>query len=438
MMKVKYPIPSDKGLDNTLNLIKEGFHFIPERRKKLQSDIFETRLLGKKAICMAGEQAAEVFYDNDKFKRKGAIPKPLKKSLLGEKGIHGKDGEMHKQRKRMHLSMMTPERIEEMKRIAVEELDNKVSKWEKKKKVVLFEEMHEILTRTGCRWAGIPLKENEVKRRTREIGAMVDSFGGSVTRFREGKKARDSQEKWLGDIIKKVRSGKLNPPAYTPAYIVAHHRDINGKKLDIHTAAVELNNSFRPLIATAYFVVFGAMALHEYPQEAEKIKNDQDNYTQMFTQEVRRYYPFAPAMAAKVKKKFIWHDYKFKKNMLVVLDIFGTNRHPEYWDEPDKFIPERFKNWKESPFAFVPQGGGDHHTGHRCAGEWLTVIVMNAIFKYLAENMTYHVPEQDFSYSMTRMPTVPKSGFVITNVKKIKDNPAEIIASRQKHTAIKS
>lgn len=68
------------------------------------------------------------------------------------------------------------------------ELDLKVSEWENEEKVVFFEEVKEVLTRTGCRWAGIPLLEGEVKQRTWELGEMVDSFGGSVARFHSGKK----------------------------------------------------------------------------------------------------------------------------------------------------------------------------------------------------------------------------------------------------------
>ncbi|WP_274622832.1 cytochrome P450 [Sinobaca sp. H24] len=60
--------------------------------------------------------------------------------------------------------------------------------------------------------------------------------------------------------------------------------------------------------------------------------------------------------------------YYFKKNRLVILDIYGTNRHPGLWERPYDFLPERFENWKGSPFAFIPQGGGDHHTGTLCRG----------------------------------------------------------------------
>lgn len=437
-MKVRTPIPRAKELDSTLSLINEGFNFLPSRRKELGSDIFETRLIGQKAVCISGETAAAVFYDNKYFKRKGAIPKPLKKTLLGEGGVHSRDGEDHHQQKRMFLSMMTPERLEEVKRMAIQELDIKVTEWEKRDKIVLLDELEEILSRAVMHWAGLPLKESEVKQRTDELVAMVDSFGGSLTRFKEGAKTRKTHEEWLKGIIKDIRSGVYNPPPYTPAYIVAHHRGSNGKLLDLHTAAVDLNNAYRPMIATAYLIVFGAMALHQYPETKAKMQANEDNYSHMFAQEVRRYYPFAPAMGAKVKKDFIWHGYHFKENTLVILDIFGTNRHPDSWDRPDEFIPERFKNWKGSPFSFVPQGGGDHHMGHRCAGEWMTVMIMQSFFKYLTENIRYTVPDQDLEYDMARMPTMPKSRFIISNVQKIKNQPDNVFFQEQNQTVVQA
>lgn len=420
-MKVKTPIPRAKGIDNSLALINEGFDFLLNQRKELGSDIFETRLLGKKAICIAGEEAAELFYDTEKFKRKDATPKPLKMSLFGDGSLHGLDGEAHRNRKRTFLSMFTPDRVGDLKQMALKHFDAKASQWEKQDQVSVFEDMQEILARAGCEWAGIPLEEHEVKQRTDEMIEMIDSFGGSLSRFRDGKKARDSHEEWLEKIIKAVRKGKMNPPPNTAAYIIAHHRETNGKKLDTSTAAVELSNAFRPLLATAYFLTFGAVAMHEHPEAREKLKNDTGQYSHMFAQETRRYYPFVPAMTAYVKKSFTAHGYKFKKNTRVVLDIFGTNRHPDSWDQPDAFIPERFKDWHGSPFSFIPQGGGDHHTGHRCAGEWLTVIVMSSFFEFFAKNLTYDVPEQDLSFSMKRMPTYPKSGFIIENVRKTAD-----------------
>ncbi|WP_245844503.1 cytochrome P450 [Salinicoccus kekensis] len=439
-VKVKNPIPRDKGVDNTLDLMQEGFNFIPDRRKELESDIFKTRLLGRKAICIAGEEAAEIFYDESKFKRKGAMPKPLKSSLLGEGGVHGLDGEDHRQRKRMILSMMTPERLEDMKRIAVEELDKRAAEWENQSEVVILDEIQKVFGVTGMRWAGLPLEGEDIEQRVDELVDMVDFGGSDVARtaasFTSGMASRKSHEKWLKQLIKKVRAGKLDAHPSTPLYIVAHHTENDGKPLDLHSAAVDLNNAYRPLIAAAYFVAFGLLAIHEHPGVGEKLKSDK-SYSKMFTQEVRRYYPFAPAMVAKVKNKFEWKGHKFKKNRMVILDLFGTNRHPDAWEDPDEFKPERFRDWDESPFAFVPQGGGDFYAGHRCAGEWLTVMVMRSTFEYITKSMTYDVPNQDLEYDMTRIPAFPKSGFIINNVKRTGVAAEDLKMDEQSPTVVK-
>lgn len=44
------------GHDSTLALLSEGYTFIPKRCQRYRSDIFETRLMLTRAICMTGER----------------------------------------------------------------------------------------------------------------------------------------------------------------------------------------------------------------------------------------------------------------------------------------------------------------------------------------------------------------------------------------------
>ncbi|MED0666968.1 cytochrome P450 [Bacillus badius] len=411
------PIPKEKGLDHTLALLEEGYQFIPERRSELQSDIFQTRILGQKAICIAGEEAAALFYDEQLFTRKGAAPKHVQKNLFGENAIQTLDGEEHKQRKRMFLSMMTPGRLDELVSITRRKWQEKVPEWEQRDEIVLLHEAEEIMCRIACEWAGVPVTESEVKQRAIDFGLMIDTFAAVGSRYREGKRARARSEKWIEKIMKQIRAKKLHPPENTAAYIIAWHRELNGKLLSDRMAAIELINILRPIVAIGRFVTFGALALHDYPEAREKVKEDEKNYSQMFVQEVRRFYPFGPFTGARVREDFEWRGYPFKKGTLVILDIYGTNHHPDLWENPDAFQPERFEDWKESPFSFIPQGGGDHYMGHRCAGEWVTVLVMKESLEFLTRDIAYEVPEQDLTYDMGRIPAVPASRFVMNNVR---------------------
>ena len=129
-MQAMKHVPHDRGLDNTIDLLNEGYMFIKNRVEQYKSDIFETHLIGQKVICMTGEEAAKIFYDPELFYRNGATPKRVQKTLFGVGAIQSLDGE---------------------------------------EQIVLFDEVSEILCRAVCQWAGVPLKECEVKERAEDF-----------------------------------------------------------------------------------------------------------------------------------------------------------------------------------------------------------------------------------------------------------------------------
>src|SRR5699024_12790988 len=106
------------------------------------------------------------------------------------------------------------------------------------------------------------------------------------------------------------------------------------------------------------------------------------------------------------------------KDQRLVIDVYGTLHSEDLWDKPNEFIPERFIDWDGSPFDMLPQGGGDYWTNHRCAGEWITVIIMEETMKYFANEITWDVPEQDLSIKLNSIPGYINSGMVINNVGK--------------------
>ncbi|WP_163971455.1 cytochrome P450 [Oceanobacillus halotolerans] len=420
-MTSNYQIPVDHGTDNSLQLLMEGYHYIPNRCRKYNTKIFETHILGgQKAICIQGKEAAEIFYDNERFQRKGAAPPRIQKSLFGVNAVQTMDGKAHQHRKKLFMSLMTPERIQLLKEITEQQWDIAIDKWENMDgRIELFTETEEMMTRIACQWAGVPLRASELTARASDLGALIDAFGAVGPRHWHGRIARPRIEAWIMNVIDQVRNGNLKPPEDTPLHAFSWHRDLNGNLLSTNMAAVELINIIRPIVAIGRYITFGALALHDYPETKEKLQEDDGTYSQMFVQEVRRYYPFGPFLGARVKKDFTWNGHAFKQGTMVLLDIYGTNHDPELWDNPDRFYPERFYNWEGSPFDFIPQGGGDYHMGHRCAGEWVTIEVMKTSLDIMAKKLAYSVPDQNLEFSMVRMPSIPKSRFIIENVRRI-------------------
>lgn len=409
-------IPHEKCLDSTLNLLMEGYLFIPNRCMKYKSDLFVTRVMGKKVVCMSGEDAAEIFYNNLLFTRKGALPKRIQKTLFGMKAIQTMEGTGHRSRKKMFLSIMEPVKIEKLDAITKKLWKIHAKEWTNKK-LILFDEAATILCRAACIWCGIPVTKSECRKLAQDMSAMVDAFGAIGSRYYKGRIARIRTERMMEDIITKVRQGVLIVPIDSALHSIAFYKDPDGKLLPPKIAGIELINIIRPITAIATYITFGALALHHNPECRKKILKEEPNYSHMFAQEIRRFYPFAPFLGAKVKNNFVFNNYCFKKGTLVFLDIYGTNHDERIWKNPNVFYPERFTYSDKNPYNFIPQGGGDYETGHRCPGEWVTIMLLKTSIEFLVKNLSYKVPLQDLSYSLRRIPAIPKSRFIISKVK---------------------
>jgi len=418
-MKTLEKVPYDKNLDNTLSLMLEGYLFIKNRVDRYSSNLFQTRLMMQNVICMSGKEAAEIFYDPERFQRHNAAHKRVQKTLLGLNAIQTMDGDSHNHRKQVFLSLMTPHHQKRLVELAMERWQSSIPQWEEAHKIVLFDEAQDVLCQIACSWAGVPLDDMQIKERASDFGALIDSFGAVGPRYWEGRKARIKTEKWLKEIIKDVRTGKLKPEKGSALHAISYYKDPNGKQLDIQMAAVELINVLRPIVAIATYITFAATALHEHPECTDKLRLNTGNYIEWFVQEIRRYYPFTPFIGARVRKDFIWNQCHFSKGTLVLLDAYGTNHDSRIWHNPNDFQPERFKKWKGSLFDFIPQGGGKPSTGHRCPGEGITVAVIKTSLDFLVNKIEYEVPKQDLSYNLAIIPTLPESGFVMTNIKGI-------------------
>ncbi|MDG4796118.1 cytochrome P450 [Micromonospora sp. WMMD1082] len=409
-------IPRDRSPDSTLAFLRAGYRFIGKRCDRYGSDIFQARLLLESTICVRGRPAAELFYDTDRFVREGALPARGQRTLTGRGGVQGLDGDAHRDRKAMFMSLMTPAAIGHLGRLFADEWQSRIPAWELAGPVTLHTEAASMLTRAVCAWAGVPLTDGEVDRRTADLQAMIDSAAAIGPRHWRGRLGRLRGESWAEDLIQRVRGGSLPAPEGSALRVIAEHRDGQGRALPRRVAAVELLNVLRPTVAVARFVVFAALALHDHPAWRQRVRDD--DTTEQFVQEVRRCYPFFPVAAARVRRSFDWRGYHFPQGRRVLLDLYGTDHHPEWWPEPEQFRPERFAGWRGDPFTLIPQGGGGHLTGHRCAGEWITIELMKRAVNLLTDAMRYDVPPQDLSVDLSRMPALPPSGFVVTAVRR--------------------
>lgn len=411
-------IPRDLQAESSLSLLSEGYSFIPSRCQRLGSDIFQVRLLLQNTICMSGEEAAKLFYDEQLFERQHAAPRMLQKTLFGQGGVQGLDGEAHRHRKRLFMSLLTDDAVAELVRLSETHWQAAIETWQRSDRIVLMPEVQAILTRSVCEWAGVPLAEGEVLLRRDQLAAMIDGAGGIGARHLRARKARKEAENWMIGLISRVRAGELQVDETRALAVVARYLDLGGKALDERAAAVEMLNLLRPTVAVTRFIIYAALELLAHPEWQQRLQRD-DAALEPFAQEVRRLHAFFPFTAARVRKDFEWRGYHFPKGTRVLLDLYGTNRDSRLWTEPEAFRPERFATWDGSAFNFITQGGGDAATGHRCPGEPLAISLLMSALRMLTRRMTYAVPAQDLRMDASRMPAQPESLLIIEDVRSV-------------------
>ncbi|PWR08060.1 cytochrome P450 [Micromonospora acroterricola] len=410
-------MPADRSPDSTLAFLRAGYRFIGERCDRYGSDIFQTRILLAPTICLRGRPAAALFYDTERFQRREAMPLRVQRTLTGRGGVQGLDGPEHRDRKAMFMSIMTPAAIRQLGQLFDDEWQAQVPAWEGAGPVALYDALGRVLTRVVCSWAGVPLAASQIDRRAVQLHAMIEAPAMVGPRHWRGLLARRRAEHWIADIIERTRIGTLPAPTGSALKVIAEHRTARGTLLPRRIAAVELLNVLRPVVAVDRYMVFAALALHDHPAWRERVRED-DEATEQFVQEVRRYYPFFPAATARVRHSFDWEGHHFPRGRRVLLDLYGTNHHPALWPEPELFRPERFAGRRVDPFELVPQGGGDHATGHRCAGEWITIELMKRAVTNLTRTMRYEVPPQNLALDLHRMPALPRAGLTLTNIRR--------------------
>lgn len=396
-----------KRSDRSLELIRRGYLFGPSVRAGTPTA--QIRLFGRRTGVVAGVEGVRSFYDESEVQRQGAVPRLLRRTLFGEGAVHGLDGEAHRHRKAMFLALLTPQAAASIAALAAQRWDAWAADRSPGQRVVLLDAAVQVHGAAVCQWAGVPADRFEPAL-AHDLMTIVDGFGSIGLRHLRARQARRRADRWAAALITDVRQGNVAVPADSATEVIATHRDLTGALLPAKVAGVELLNILRPTVAVAHFAAFTGLALRDHPRWRDRIADEQT--LEAFAQEVRRYYPFVPVLGARFRTTHAPRARRLPMGDRLVLDVYGTLHEPAYWEAATRFDPGRFLARAPDPDLLIPQGGGPP-TGHRCPGERVALELIKATARLLTA-INYDLPRQDLSVPMRRMPTRPRSGFILT------------------------
>jgi fatty-acid peroxygenase len=363
-------------------------------------------------VVVGGAAGVRRFYD-PRLRRGRPFPLPVKLVLFGPGTVHGLDDAEHHHRKAMYLEVLMPEAVAELGQRAEQEWASAARRWAGGERVVLFDEAVQVLAASVLPWAGVPVAPEERSRRARQLADLLEGFATPGPAYLRAALARWQLDRWAARLVRQTRRGQIHPSPGTALDAAASARDRDGRLLPERIAAVALLNVVRPTVAVAWFVAFAGLALYRYPEWRRRIADGDHDALDAFVQEVRRHYPFVPVLAARARKEQDVFGFRVPRGGLVVLDVHGTDHDPAHWAEPDHFDPNRFLTGTVDPDSLVPQGGGDLRTGHRCPGEDVTLTMLAVAVRALAR-LPHTLPPQGLSFDLSRAPTRPRSGVVLT------------------------
>ena len=135
-------------------------------------------------------------------------------------------------------------------------------------------------------------------------------------------------------------------------------------------------------------------------------------YTRMVFDETLRYRPPVPVNARMTTEPTRLGDYGVAGGATALLVTTNIHRHPEHWDEPDTFDPDRFapdSRKERHRYAYFPFGAGPHS----CIGSNFATIEGTALLAMAARDFEF-LPAARFPRSQVTAVTMkPKGGLPV-------------------------
>lgn len=259
-------------------------------------------------------------------------------------------------RQEVLASLSRPGDIDRLAKHMEEAWHIRIQGWGERRRVVVFDEAAQVLCKAVCTWCGIPMSTHERLDLVRYCLQMIEGRGSIGPRRWRAARARARATQWATHVVERIRTGQVQLPEGSPARIIAMYHASGTQLWSVQQAASALIDVIGATVALSWPVTFAALALHEQPGCAGRLRSDEE-FEAAFLDETLQSYPSTT------------------------------------------LVRDRHHQWA------LPFGG-----------DLLVMHALRVALRTLVRRVSYGVPKQDCRYATRRIPTRPKSGLIIQNV----------------------
>jgi cytochrome P450 len=414
--------------------LEDGYGFVEERVRRY-GPIFRTKILGRPTAVISGPDAGGKFIDQNVIQREGAMPAHIQ-ILFGGRSLPVLDGDEHRERKAFVMSAFTHEALAGYLPTVQGVVDKLLGSWATGQEIRWLDGFKRLAIETICTTVlGLPAGPtvDAVARDYEILGGGFSSVPLPLpgTKFTRAKQAL---RRILAVYEKDVIEHQAQPRPDGLGHILAARSIRDGRAITVGEAKMELHHIVvAGLIVWAWYVT-AVLELDSHLEIRERLRAEVSTfppgplslraiahapYLNQVTMEIRRLSPVVQVFFGKAKEDFEFAGHRVPRGWMVLWGIRSSHLRAEVYPEPEKFDPARFAaprdEHRRHEFAYVPNGAGDAHAGHKCAGYELAPLMLQVfVAQLLRGGYRWTVtPGQDLSLDWRHVPPEPRDGLKV-------------------------
>lgn len=392
---------------STLLAYRRGAHLLFEGMARKYGDITHFKFSGLETYLVNHPDfIREVLVTNNQNFTKGLALQRAKR-LLGE-GLLTSEGDFHRRQRRLAQPAFHRQRIASYGKVMTHYAGRTADRWRDGETLDIADEM----MRLTLAIVGKTLFDADVEAEADEVGeamnAVMDLFNTLTIPFFElleklplpqmqrFKKARARLDRIMYRMIDERRRSGEDRGDLLSMLLLAQDEEDAGRMTDTQVRDEALTIFLAGHETTANALTWTWYLLSQNPAAETKFHQELDavlgsrlpttddfprlRYTEMVLAESMRLFPPAWAIGRRAIGECAIGGFTIPARSLVLLSQYVTHRDPRYFEDPERFDPERWsQDARDSrpQFSYFPFGGGPR----RCIGEgfaWLEGILLLA------------------------------------------------------------